>query len=163
MLTQFICFNQDVNKGRSRQSIAHEIVHIWLERPSSEDPFETEAECLTAYLLASIPIIITAKRCIRAIQVVQNHFKINQGRPHHLGRYPYRCNCENPGFDYEYRVIRMSALKGGGYLEGAKARPGVNRTHRSKLERVLKNYWAVVSEHLDKINSCANIKSSPIW
>lgn len=82
MLTQFICFNQDVNKGRSRQSIAHEIVHIWLERPSSEDPFETEAECLTAYLLASIPIIITAKRCIRAIQVVQNHFKINHKAAH---------------------------------------------------------------------------------
>ena len=32
--TTFICYDQDANKGRLRQSIAHEIAHIWLEHPS---------------------------------------------------------------------------------------------------------------------------------
>ena len=27
--TTFICYNQNANKGRMKQSIAHEIAHIW--------------------------------------------------------------------------------------------------------------------------------------
>lgn len=116
--TTFICFNQDANEGRLRQSIAHEIAHIWLEHPSSEEPFETEAEYFAAYLLAPIPVII--KQRMLTIREVQNHFEISyEAARIALERCANRCNCRKPGFDYEYRVIEMSVLKGGDCLESA--------------------------------------------
>ncbi len=116
--TTFICFNQDVNAGRLRHSIAHEIAHIWLEHPSDDEPFETEANYFAAYLLAPIPVVIN--RRLRTPREVQDYFGISQEAARiALERAGNRRNCGKPGFDYEYRVIEMSVLKGGGCLESA--------------------------------------------
>lgn len=112
----FVCFNQNANKGRLRQDIAHEIAHIWLEHATSEEPFETEAEYFAAYLLAPIPLII--KYRLKTIREVRGYFEISHEAARiALERASNRCACRKPGYDYEYRIIEICQTKGGGYLE----------------------------------------------
>ncbi len=116
--TTFICYDQDANRGRLRQSIAHEIAHIWLEHPSDEEPFETEAEYFAAYLLAPIPLIIKLR--LASVREVQKRFGISfEAARIALERAGNRCRCGKAGFGYEYRIISMHSRKGGGYLETA--------------------------------------------
>lgn len=116
--TTFICYNQDINKGRLMQSIAHEIAHIWLEHPSDEEPYETEAEYFAAYLLAPIPIIINLR--LDSVWEVQENFGVSfEAARIALERAHNRCRCGKAGFEYEYEIISMYSLKGGGHLESA--------------------------------------------
>lgn len=102
----FICFNQNANPNRLRQSIVHEISHIWLEHPSDDEPFETEAEYLAAYLLAPIPIII--KKQLFDIYSIQRTFGISrEAAKIALERSKNRCRCHKPGFGYEYKLIEI--------------------------------------------------------
>ena len=110
--TTFICFNQDMNKGRMRQSVAHEIAHIWLDHPNNEEPFETEAEYFAAYLLAPIPIIITNK--LETISEIKNYFNISFDAARiALERMTNRRSCKKPAYPYEHRIIEMVSSKGG--------------------------------------------------
>lgn len=114
--TTFICYNQDANKGRLKQSIAHEIAHIWLEHPSDEEPFETEAEYLAAYLLAPIPLIIQSR--LTTVHEVRERFGISfEAARIALERARNRRRCGKAGFEYEYKIICMCNAKGGGSLE----------------------------------------------
>ena len=114
--TTFICYDQDANKGRLRQSIAHEIAHIWLEHPSDEEPYETEAEYFAAYLLAPIPVIIRLR--LSSVWEVQDHFDVSfEAARIALERACNRCRCGKPGFGYEYEIIGMYEAEGGGRLE----------------------------------------------
>lgn len=114
--TTFICYNQDANEGRLRQSIAHEIAHIWLEHPSDDEPYETEAEYFAAYLLAPIPVIINLR--LFSVQQIQNHFGISyEAARIALERATNRCRCGKAGYEYEYEIINMYCSKGGGCLE----------------------------------------------
>lgn len=116
--TTFICYDQDVNKGRLKHSIAHEIAHIWLEHPSDEEPFETEAEYFAAYLLAPIPLILKLK--LNSTLEIQEHFGISfEAARIALERAGNRCRCGKAGFEYEYELIKIYNPKGGGSLESA--------------------------------------------
>lgn len=116
--TTFICFNQDANEGRLRQSIAHEIAHIWLEHPNCEEPYETEAEYLAAYVMAPIPIII--KKRLRTVGEVKDFFGISyEAARIAFERAQNRIRCRKPGYEYEFRIIDMCSKKGDGRLEGA--------------------------------------------
>jgi hypothetical protein len=113
--TTFICYNHDVRTGRLRHSIAHEIAHIWLEHPSSEDPFETEAEYFAASLLAPIPLII--KNDLRTPEAIQKTFLTSLTAARiSLTRANNRIRCGKPEFDYEGRLVNMTALRGGGSI-----------------------------------------------
>ncbi len=114
--TTFICYNQNMNGGRLRQSIAHEIAHIWLEHPNDKDPFETEAEYFAAYLLAPIPLIIKLR--LASVLEVKERFGVSfEAARISLERAGNRCRCGKAGFEYEYGIINMYNLKGGGCLE----------------------------------------------
>lgn len=114
--TTFICYDQDANRGRLRQSIAHEIAHIWLEHPSDKEPYETEAEYFAAYLLAPIPVIIKLR--LGSVWEVKDHFNVSfEAARIALERAHNRCRCGKPGFEYEYRIIDMYSAEGGGHLE----------------------------------------------
>ena len=114
--TTFICYDQDANKGRLKQSIAHEIAHIWLEHPSDEEPYETEAEYFAAYLLAPIPVIIKLR--LNSVLEVQECFGVSyEAARIALKRANKRCRCGKSGFEYEYEIIGMYGPKGGGQLE----------------------------------------------
>ncbi len=112
----FIYYNQNAVKGRLAQSIAHEIAHIWLEHPSDEEPYETEAEYFAAYLLAPIPVII--KLGLSSISEVQACFGVSyQAAKIALRRAENRCRCGKAGFEYEYQIIDMCKTKVGDALE----------------------------------------------
>ena len=116
--TTFICFNQNVSRGRLRQSIAHEIAHIWLEHPSDEEPYETEAEYFAAYLLAPIPVILS--RGLTEVSCVQSAFGISaEAARIALERSRNRRRCGKPGVEYEYKIISMCSSGGGDSLESA--------------------------------------------
>ncbi len=109
--TTFICYNQNANKGRMKQSIAHEIAHIWLEHPSDDEPYETEAEYFAAYMLAPIPIIIKLK--LASAPEVRNCFQISyEAARIALERANNRCRCGKAGFEYEYEIIGMYDQRG---------------------------------------------------
>lgn len=116
--TTFICFNQNAARGRRNHSIAHEISHIWLEHPSSDEPYETEAEYFAAYLLAPIPLLIDNK--ISTISEVQRYFDTSYDAARiSLERASNRCRCGKPRYDYEYSIIDLCDLKEGGAYESA--------------------------------------------
>jgi Zn-dependent peptidase ImmA (M78 family) len=115
--TTFICFNRDINLGRLRQSIAHEIAHIWLEHPSSEEPFETEAEYFAAYLLAPIPLIID-NNLLNPAAVQQAFLTSSEAARISLRRAGNRVRCGKPIFEYEYHLVEMATLKGGDCFVG---------------------------------------------
>lgn len=116
--TTFICYNPSVGLGRLRQSIAHEIAHIWLEHPSSAEPYETEAEYFAAYLLTPIPLLI--KYRFTTPRAVQAAFLTSfEAARISLERAANRMRCGKSAFDYEYRIIELATLKGGGCLERA--------------------------------------------
>ena len=111
--TTYICYNQDVNKGRLNQSIAHEIAHIWLEHPSDDDPYETEAEYFAAYLLAPIPLIIDNN--LTTSQEVCNCFYISYDAARiSLERANNRCRCRKPRYNYEHTILKICKLEEGG-------------------------------------------------
>lgn len=113
--TTFICFNQNANRGRLKQSIAHEIAHIWLEHPSDDEPFETEAEYFAAYLLAPIPLILSLR--LTSIYEVQERFGVSfEAARIALERAGSRRRCGKAGFEYEYEIVEICKLRGGGSL-----------------------------------------------
>jgi len=112
--TTFICYNESANRGRLRQSVAHEIAHIWLEHPSDDEPYETEAEYFAAYLLAPIPLVL--KHSNLNIFEVSSAFNISHEAARiAVERAENRMRCRKPFFEYEYTLISMSAVgKGNG-------------------------------------------------
>lgn len=116
--TTFICYNPSARLSRLRQSIAHEIAHIWLEHPSSAEPYETEAEYFAAYLLTPIPLLI--KYGFTTPRAVQAAFLTSfEAARISLERAGNRMRCGKPTFDYEYRIVELATLRGGGSLESA--------------------------------------------
>lgn len=116
--TTFICYNPDANPDRMRQSIAHEVAHIWLEHPSSEEPYETEAEYFAAYLLAPIPLLLKNK-ISTPFQVQEAFCTSHKAATISVKRANNRRRCGKPASEYEWRLIEMCTLEGGGYLESA--------------------------------------------
>ncbi len=116
--TTFICFNQNTIKGRLNHSIAHEISHIWLEHPSSDEPYETEAEYFAAYLLAPIPLLIDNK--ISTTSEVQYYFDTSYDAARiSLERASNRRRCGKPRYGYEYSIIDLCDLREGDAYESA--------------------------------------------
>lgn len=116
--TTFICFNPSANLGRLRQSITHEIAHVWLEHPNSADPYETEAEYFAAYLLTPIPLLI--KYEFTTPHAVHEAFLTSlEAARISLERASNRVKCGKPAFDYEYQIVELATLGGGGSLESA--------------------------------------------
>lgn len=106
----FICYNENANRGRLRQSIAHEIAHIWLEHPSDDEPYETEAEYFAAYLLAPIPLVL--KHSSLDALSVSNLFDISREAARiAVDRAGNRIRCGKPYFEYECALIDMSRVE----------------------------------------------------
>lgn len=113
--TTFICYNERANRGRLRQSVGHEIAHIWLEHPSDEEPFETEAEYFAAYLLAPIPLVI--KYSSLDVCSVSSLFRISHEAARiAVERAGNRIRCRKPCFEYECTLINMGTVGKGNDL-----------------------------------------------
>ena len=116
--TTFICFNENSNRSRLRQSICHEIAHIWLEHVDDEEPHETEAEYFAAYLLAPIPLIL--KHTDLSINEISSLFDVSYDAARIAAeRARNRIACRKPVFQYEHTLTTTCGLRGGGFLESA--------------------------------------------
>ena len=108
--TAYVFYNSSAGRGRLRHSIAHEIAHIWLEHPSGEEPYETEANYFAAYLLAPIPLIL--KYGFSTPAAVQGAFLTSfEAASISLERAGNRLRCGKPTADYEYFIAEACEVR----------------------------------------------------
>ena len=112
----YICYNSNVNRGRLRHSIAHEIGHIWLEHPNDDEPHESEAGYFAGYLLAPAPLILQHTNL--KISEIEELFEISHEAARIAAkRASNRINCGKPVCWYEQVLTQICTVERGGHAE----------------------------------------------
>lgn len=110
-----IFYNDFKPRERIRFTLAHELAHLTLGHPNSDDyVFENEADIFANYLLAPAPLVIRYSR--KDVRTIMSDFVVSSGCAHSILdrtmnriRYGPRVPLE-----YESRILATCHLRGGG-------------------------------------------------
>ena len=110
-----VFYNDSKSRGRIRFTLAHELGHLVLGHPNSDDPqLEAEANFFANYFLAPAPLVIRDSK--KDVQTIMSDFVVSFGCARSVLDRTMNRIWYGPRvpLEYESRIMATSRLRGGG-------------------------------------------------
>ena len=110
-----VFYNDPKSRGRIRFTLAHELGHLVLGHPNSDDPqLEAEAIFFANYFLAPAPLVIRDSK--KDVQTIMSDFVVSFGCARSVLDRTMNRIWYGPRvpLEYESRILATSRLRGGG-------------------------------------------------